>query len=82
MNFFEGSFFLEKKRREAECVAGTYGLLHLDSVDVHLGTRILKRIVEHEHVVVVHIFSSWTFFEHLFLPACQALKRGPQYPVL
>jgi hypothetical protein len=54
----------------------------LNSVDVHLGARILKRIVERKHVLVVDIFSGWAFLEHLFLPARQALERAPQNRVL
>jgi hypothetical protein len=54
----------------------------LNSVDVHLGARILERIVERKHVLVVDIFSGWAFLEHLFLPARQALKRAPQNHIL
>ena len=59
----------EMSRGEGRRKRDTYGLLNLDRVNVYLGTRVLKRVVEHEYIVVVHIFSSWAFLEHPFLPA-------------
>jgi hypothetical protein len=44
--------------------------------------RILERVIEHEHVLVVHIFSGWAFLEHLFLSARQTLEDGPQQRIL
>ena len=60
----------------------TYGLLHLNRVNVHLGTGVIERVVEYKDVLVVNVFSNGAFLEHFFLPAGQALERASQYPIL
>jgi hypothetical protein len=49
---------------------------------VHLCARIVKRVVEYEDVVVVHVSSSGAFLEHFFFPARQALERASQRRIL
>ena len=61
---------------------GTYSLLHLNRVDVHLCAWILERVVKYEDIVVVHVSSRWAFLEHFFLPARQALESASQYRIL
>ena len=61
---------------------GTYGLLHLNRINVHLGAGILERVVEYEDVLVVHIFSNGAFLEHFFLPTGQTLERASQRRIL
>ena len=60
----------------------TYSLFHLDRVNVYFGTGVLERVVEHEHVVVTHIFPSGAFLEDPFLTTCKALECAPQLLVL
>jgi hypothetical protein len=49
---------------------------------VHFGARILKRVVEHEYILVVHIFSGRAFLEHFFLSARQTLEDATQQRIL
>ena len=61
---------------------GTYGLLHLNRVNVHFCAWILECVIKHEDVVIVDISSRGAFLEYFFPPACQALESASQRRIL